>query len=1005
MSAAEIKPNIAAQTGFPAQNQPSDLAITTRRDLLLADVGLVQKQNINWLSRRFGFAYELTEYLTARGGKALGLGLSKLDLMPTWRRWPTLLYRALMDSDSESRQRIKTALESRLRRNRPGTVLQPIQAIDSNAIDEEAYTAWIAHYDGLSDADRAVMRVASAAGVLPELLVVIRFGPADIDRLGAVVAELQAQLLQDWRALLVLPQEVAGGVTDRRITLTRQPSLPGAGWIVFAEPNVVLRPETLFAFAEAARRDPALRLIYADEDRIDGDGKRHAPWFKPRFSPEFNRRRAFLGDCVCVAASLVQEHASGDRRVGEWAPRLADGLEAHQVGRVARVLYHVIAAPDLPAHRVPSDFPQAALPTVDIIIPTRNHTDLLATCLDGIWHRTTYPAERVRVIVIDNGSDEPASLEYLERLRQRERVLVIPDPSPFNYARLNNVAAAAATADVLVFLNNDTEMTEPSWLATIAGWAARPEIGVVGPKLLYPDQTIQHAGVVLGIGGVAGHSFVGIPGDAPGYLGMAGVTREAAALTGACIAVRRAVFEEVGGFDERLEIAFNDTALCCEALRRGYRNLYVGEISVLHHESKSRGYDDTPEKLARFRFECSLVRPPYKKFFDNDPYYSPNLGLERQYQPAIPRVARIWRGHRRLIDPEPRILILSDVHSVGHGVPVVIRQHAEYLAARGCTVFIGGMMKANEIVYPGCIRVYLEGKLEAQSFAYEADVDCVIVHTMPYFSMFRTMSDFPRRVIFDHGEPPPSWFPEGQKDRENIDIEKQFCYRLAELVLTNTATVKDEIGFARAEVAGLGNSHLASWGAGHALRRDAVRAALGLEGKFVVLNVCRFHKPERLYKGIDDYVALKQRIAADAPALAEGVAFVLCGKGDDEDQDEMKAEGLTVFANVSDHALIDLYVAADLYVNFSKWEGFNLGIAQALAMGLDVIASDIPAHRQFPIATSDDPAARATLLEAAATRRVERRPVLMQWEPLLEWLYRRIVSLCAVPDEGAAGSD
>ncbi len=789
--------------------------------------------------------------------------------------------------------------------------------------------------------------------------------------------------------------------------MTARLVLPREGWILFAESSVVFRPETLFSFAEAVRRDPALALVYADEDRLDAAGKRHAPWFKPRFSPEFNHRRAFLGDCVCVAASAIEEPPPGDRRIGDWAPMLADRLDARQVGRVARVLFHVLTPPGLPPHREVAITKPAALPTVDIIIPTRNHTDLLATCLNSIWNGTTYPPERIRIIIMDNGSDEPASLAYLEQLRQDRRVLVITDPSPFNYARLNNVAAAAATADVLLFLNNDTEVTDPAWLSAIAGWAARPEIGVVGPKLLYPDQTIQHAGVVLGIGGVAGHSFVGIPGDAPGYLGMAGVTREAAALTGACIAVRRAVFEEIGGFDELLVIAFNDTALCCEALRRGYRNLYIGEISVLHHESKSRGFDDTPEKLARFRHECSLVRTPYKELFDQDPYYSPNLGLERQYQPAIPRVPRIWRGHRRRIDPQPRILILSDVHSVGHGVPVVIQQHAEYLAARGCTVFVGGIMQPNEIVYRGCLRVYLEGKLEAQSFAYEADVDCVIVHTMPYFSMFRTMSDFPRRVIFDHGEPPPAWFPEGRKDRENIDIEKQFCYRLAELVLTNTSTVKDEIGYAPAEVAGLGNSHLATWDATHALARDAIRAGLGLEGKFVVLNVCRFHKPERQYKGIDDYVALKQRIAAGDPALAERIAFVLCGKGDEDDQEEMRAAGLTVFANVSDRALADLYVAADLYVNFSKWEGFNLGIAQALAMGLPVIASDIPAHRQFPIATSDDAAERAKLLSDAVARdgTTERRPVLMQWEPLLDWLYRRIDRLCAVREEEAAGSD
>ena len=297
MSAAEIETN---ETGM------------ARRDLMLADIAIVQKQNINWLSRRFGFQYELAEFLASRGGKALGLGLSRLDLMPTWRRWPTLIYRAMLGRDGESRERIRTAFDSRLRRQRPGAVLQPIQAVDSNAIDEAA----------LHGLDRALRRAeptptarswraGSAAGAVPAIEVIIRFGPADLGRLGAIVAELQAQLLEGWRAQLVVPEDVAaaqisllGAAADRRITVTTGATLPGAGWIVFAEPNVVLRPETLFGFAAAAGRDNLLALIYADEDRLDAGGKRNGPWFKPRFSPELNHRRAYLGDCVCVAAAV-----------------------------------------------------------------------------------------------------------------------------------------------------------------------------------------------------------------------------------------------------------------------------------------------------------------------------------------------------------------------------------------------------------------------------------------------------------------------------------------------------------------------------------------------------------------------------------------------------------------------------------------------------------------------------------------------------------------------------
>lgn len=979
---------------------------------MLADLAIVHKQNITWLSRRFAFEDQLATFLSERGGELLGLEGSPLSRMPTWRRRATVLRRALLSKDSEARDRLMTSLGLRFfpRRVRLGAP-QPLRAPDSDVIDGQTYTAWIARYDVLTAADRMLIAAGVAAGALPELLVVVRLTAATAGRVGPIVAQLQAQLYGGWRALFTLDDDIgpdqarsvaAAAAVERRIRVLPSGSLEAdvleaSGPLVLAEPHVVFRPETLFAFAEAAREDPALRLIYADEDRLDADGERHSPAFKPSFSPALNARIDYLGDCVCVVRPAERLLPAPGASAAAWAGELARGLDPQQVGHIERVLFHVPeGAPPPRRHPAAAPEPVNDEPSVAIVIPTRNHAALLSACVESIWARTRYPHEKLRIVLIDNGSDEASAVELLDRLRQDERVIVIADPAPFNYARLNNVAARAATSDVLVFLNNDTEVTDPEWLATLAGLASRPDVGVVGLKLLYPDRTIQHGGVVLGIGGVAGHSFVGLDAASDGYLGLASVTREISAVTGACMAVRRSVFEQVGGFDEQLEIAFNDTALCCEALRLGYRNLYAGEITILHHESKSRGFDDTPEKLARFRHECIRVRGRYKDLFDADPYYSANLGLERQYQPAIPRTRRIWSKYRRTIDRNPRILILSAVQATGHGVPVVAKQHAEYLAAKGCTVFVGGPMQANEVSYDRCLRVYLDNPLEAQSFAYEADVDCVIAHTMPYFSMFRTMSDYPRRVIFDHGEPPPAWFPD-QRDRENIDAEKQFCYRFAELVLTNTATVKDEIGYDQAEVAGLGNSHLATWDPAKALRRDAIRAQLGLDGKFVVLNVCRFHRPERRYKGIGDYVALKRRIGLEHPALAERIAFVLCGKGNDTDRAEMEAEGLVVFSNVSDRDLADLYVAADLYANFSKWEGFNLGIAQALAMGLDVIASDIPAHRQFPIATSDDEGERARLLADAASGQRDdtaRRAVLMSWTPLLEWLHRRLVALC-----------
>ena len=972
-----------------------------RRELLQADHAIAHRQNLSWLSRRYGFESALSpEPPPPHDLTALGIADDPFMRLPTWKRWVTLFRLATVARDEEARQRIRTALGFRLLGRQPGVVaLAPIMALDSDAVDEDTYTAWIARFDALTAADRIIIAAAIANADLPALDVVLAADGHLAAHLADRLADLDAQLYQPARILILADAPLSTAAAARVARDPRIVVAPAhdyaahltAPYALILDPAVTLRRETLFAFADAARANPAWQLIYADEDRLAGTD-RGSPIFKPVFSPELNRRMAYLGACVCVATSSMT--AVPTTPVARWAAGLAAALDPATIGRIPRILFHRSSdTPEAPLLACPD--PIWPEPIVAIVIPTRNHAALLSTCIDSIRDKSDYPAEKLGFVIIDNGSDQPDALELLDRLAGEPRVTLIRDPSPFNYARLNNVAAAATQAEVLVFLNNDTEICDPHWLRALAGWAATPGIGIVGPKLLYPDHTIQHAGVVLGIGGVAGHSFVGLPSDSPGYIGLAGVTREAAALTGACIAIRRALFEAIGGFDEHLQIAFNDTALCCEALRRGNRNLYLGDTTVIHHESKSRGFDDTPEKLARFRNECSHVRLEYKSLFDQDPYYSPNLGLERQYQPAIPRVRRPWHAHRRGIDPNPRILILSDVHATGHGVPVVIKQHADYLAAQGWTVFVGGPLRANEIVYEGCFRVYLDGPVEAQSFAYDADVDAVIIHTIPYFAMFRNMSDAPRRVIFDHGEPPPAWFPD-QRAREIVDGEKQFSYRLADLVLTNTSTIKDEIGYDRAEVAGLGNSHLAIWDDALAARRDAIRTRLGLTGKIVILNVCRFHKAERRYKGIDDYIALEQAAASD-PALAGRLVFVLCGKGSHADRDEMIAAGLTVHASVTDAELIDLYAAADLYVNFSKWEGFNLGIAQALAMGLEVVASDIPAHRQFPIATADDPAQRVSLVAEAVARHAagrSRQAVIMPWQPLLEWLRDRLVQLC-----------
>ncbi|MGL4883303.1 MAG: glycosyltransferase family 2 protein, partial [Waterburya sp.] len=262
---------------------------------------------------------------------------------------------------------------------------------------------------------------------------------------------------------------------------------------------------------------------------------------------------------------------------------------------------------------------------VSIIIPTKDLADLLDVCLKSIFTKTTYP--HYEVIIIDNGSTEAKTSKCFDYWQQQQgdRFQVYQYNIPFNYSQINNYGVEQAQGDYLLFLNNDTEVITPDWLEAMVEQAQRSSIGAVGSLLLYPDDTIQHAGVVLGIGGVAGHSHKHLPVNQPGYISQAVSINNYSALTAACLMCRRSVFEEVGGFEEQLAIAFNDVDFCLKIISRGYRNIYLPHVALYHYESKSRGYEDTPAKQTRFAGEINYMRQKWQELCDRDPCYNPNL--------------------------------------------------------------------------------------------------------------------------------------------------------------------------------------------------------------------------------------------------------------------------------------------------------------------------------------------------------------------------------------------
>jgi GT2 family glycosyltransferase len=265
-------------------------------------------------------------------------------------------------------------------------------------------------------------------------------------------------------------------------------------------------------------------------------------------------------------------------------------------------------------------------PLVSIIIPTRNAEQLVRQCIESIVRRTTYL--NYEILLVDNGSDDPDATRYFNELARDQVIRVVRDDRPFNYSALNNSAVKLAHGEFVCLLNNDIEVISADWLSEMVSIAVQPGVGAVGARLWYPNNLLQHGGVILGIGGVAGHSHKGHPKGNRGYFGRAALIQSYSAVTGACLLVRKSSFEQVGGLNEKeLQIAFNDVDFCLRLVEAGYRNVWTPYAELYHHESATRGYEDNPLKVARFGREERYMKVRWGHVLGKDPAYNPNLTL------------------------------------------------------------------------------------------------------------------------------------------------------------------------------------------------------------------------------------------------------------------------------------------------------------------------------------------------------------------------------------------
>lgn len=434
-------------------------------------------------------------------------------------------------------------------------------------------------------------------------------------------------------------------------------------YIALMDHDDLLPEMALYFVAMEIERHPEAQIIYSDEDKVDTEDRRFNPTFKGEWNEPLMLAQNYVNHLCVYKSELLKSTRFREGYEGgqdhDVLLRAAMQLKPGQIRHIPRVLYHWRLHEGLTTFssekRYKCELSRRALvrdwlaakgkkatvsrgkagfnnisyvpdawPLVSCIVPARNHAALTRRCLEGLLHETDYPS--LEIILVDNGSDEHEAIRLARECEEHGRIRVIHWDRPFNYSEINNMAAREATGQILALLNNDLSVIHADWLKQLVGYAIQPEVGAVGPMLLYENDTIQHGGIVRGLGGVAAHFGVHEPAESGLSNWQLHLSRWAMGVTGACLLLGRDKFFEVGGLDEKnLKVDFNDVDLCFRLHERGYKNVYVGSARLYHLESPSRKSDELPENRARFAREVSFMREKWQNLLLYDPYYSPWL--------------------------------------------------------------------------------------------------------------------------------------------------------------------------------------------------------------------------------------------------------------------------------------------------------------------------------------------------------------------------------------------
>jgi O-antigen biosynthesis protein len=569
------------------------------------------------------------------------------------------------------------------------------------------YAEWVRHFDSPNgEVSANLLTQCDGFAQLPLFSVLLPVHNAALADVRRAIASVQQQIYPNWELCIALGVQdqgeseaihalLEGYAGEPRIKI----STSSAGDLVqlsnqalamvSAQSNWVMRLNATYLIANYAiimsgkviNRHKNSQIIYADEDVVDTHGERSEPNFKPDWNLDLHLSRNLVGSCGMYRTALVQKvggYHAGTAEVIDFdlSLRCLEHVAPEQIVHLPHVLFH--GKPNASARDVAIDVASDAgvqalnahfarqhiaataenighgyrihhalptdLPLVSLIIPTRNGLSLLRQCINSIQQKTTYP--RYEIIIVDNGSDDAKTLAYFKNLAATPQIRILRIDAAFNYSALNNAAVKVAQGELIALVNNDIEVITPGWLEELVSHALRPGVGAVGARLWFPDDTLQHGGVVLGIHSWAAHAHNHLPRGSLGYQGRMALVSEFSAVTGACLLVRKSSYEAVGGLNEDvLKISCNDVDLCLKLRKIGLHSVWTPFADLYHHESATRGFEDTPAKKARFAGELVYMQRHWGEQLKNDPAYSPNLTLEAQDFGLAwpPRVASLMR--------------------------------------------------------------------------------------------------------------------------------------------------------------------------------------------------------------------------------------------------------------------------------------------------------------------------------------------------------------------------